>query len=56
LALAAGVVLNWLAYFLRRWGDRWFARNDTEASWRGWQITKMLGGLGRRYRDARFGG
>ena len=28
--------------------------NDTEAYWRGWQITKTHGGLGRRYRDLRF--
>jgi hypothetical protein len=53
-ALAVGVALDWLAYFLRRWGDRWFAVNDTEAYWWGWQITKGLGGLGRRYRDTRF--
>ena len=54
LALAVGVVLDWLVYFLRRWSDRWFALNDTEAYWRGWQITKTQGGLGRRYRDVRF--
>jgi hypothetical protein len=54
LALAAGVALDWLGYFLRRWSDRWFAMNDTEAYWRGWQITKTQGGLGRRYRDTRF--
>jgi DnaJ-class molecular chaperone len=28
--------------------------NDTEACWRGWQITKTHCGLGRRYRDLRF--
>ena len=27
---------------------------DTEAYWRGWQITKTHGGLARRYRDPRF--
>jgi hypothetical protein len=54
LALAVGVALDWLAYFVRRWGDRWFAMTDTEAYWWGWQITKALGGLGRRYRDSRF--
>jgi hypothetical protein len=48
------VARDWLAYFLRRWGDRRFAMIDTEASWWGWQITKTLGGLGRRYRDIRF--
>lgn len=54
LALAAGVALDWVCFLLRRRGDRWFAMNDTEAYWRGWQITKTLGGLGRRYRDLRF--
>ena len=54
LGLAVGMALDWLAYFLRRWGDRWFAMNDTEAQWRGWQITKALSGLGRHYRDTRF--
>jgi hypothetical protein len=53
-ALAAGVTLDWLAYFLRRWGDRRFAVVDTEAYWWGWQITKTFGGLGRSYRDCRF--
>jgi hypothetical protein len=46
--------VDWLAYLLRRWCDRWFAMNDTEAYWRGWQITKTHGGLGRRYRAIRF--
>jgi len=55
LALAVGVALDWLAYFLRRRGDRWFTMSDTEAYWWGWQITKTLAGLGRRYRDIRFG-
>jgi hypothetical protein len=54
LALAVGMTLDWVAYFLRRSGDRWFARNDTEAYWRGWQITKTHAGLGRRYRDLRY--
>ena len=54
LTLVAAVALDWLAYLLRRWGDRWFAMNDTEAYWRGWQITKTHAGLGRRYRDLRF--
>ena len=31
-----------------------FTVNDTEAAWRGWQITKAHGGLGRGYRDPRF--
>ena len=54
-AVVLALGLDWLAYVLRRWGDRWFAMNDTEAYWRGWQITKTLGGLGRRYRDVRYG-
>jgi hypothetical protein len=51
---AAAVLLSWLAYIPRRLGDRLFSWNDTEAYWRGWQITKVGGGLGRRYRDPRF--
>ena len=54
LVLAMSVALDWLAYLLRRWGDRWFSMNDTEACWRGWQITKTHAGLGRRYRDIRY--
>jgi hypothetical protein len=54
LVLAVAVALDWVTYLLRRWGDRWFAMNDAEAYWRGWQITKTRGGLGRRYRDIRF--
>ncbi len=53
-ALVFVMGVDWLAYRLRRWGDRWFAMNDTEAYWRGWQITKTHAGLGRRYRDIRF--
>ena len=53
-ALVFVMGVDWLGYLLRRWGDRWFAANDTEAYWRGWQITKTHGGLGRRYRDIRF--
>ena len=62
--LAIGwVVLSWLAAIPRRLGAaiprrlgaRLFAMNDTEAYWRSWQITKTRGGLGRSYRDPRFG-
>ena len=53
-ALVFVMGVDWLAYLLRRWGDRWFAMNDTEAYWRGWQITKTHAGLGRRYRDIRY--
>jgi hypothetical protein len=55
LATAVGAALAGPADSLRRWGDRWFAVNDTEAYWWGWQATKALGGLRRRYRDTRFG-
>jgi hypothetical protein len=48
------VLLSWLAYIPRRLGDHLFTWNDTEAYWRGWQITKVHGGLGRRYRDPAF--
>jgi hypothetical protein len=54
LATAVGAALAGLADSLRRWGDRWFAVNDTEAYWWGWQVTKALGGLRRRYHDTRF--
>lgn len=53
-AAAARALRNWLATLPRRWGDRWFAMNDAEAEWRGWQMTRVHGGLGRRYRDPRF--
>jgi hypothetical protein len=48
------VLLSWLAAIPRRLGDRLFAMNDAEASWRNWQVTKTHGGLGRRYRDPAF--
>ena len=48
------IILDWLADLPRRFGDRWFAMNDAEAQWRGWQMTRVRGGLGRRYRDPRF--
>lgn len=54
--LTAGrVLLSWLAALPRRLGDRLFTMNDAEAYWRSWQITRMHGGLGRRFRDPRFG-
>jgi hypothetical protein len=53
-ALVFAMGVDWLAYLLRRWGDRWFSMNDTEAGWRGWQITKTHASLGRRYRDIRY--
>ena len=54
LVLGGRVLLSWLAAVPRRLGDRLFAMNDTEAYWRGWQITKARGGLARSYRDPRF--
>jgi hypothetical protein len=53
--LAVAVLLSWLASGPRRLGDRLFTPNDTEAYWRGWQLTRTHGGLGRRYRDPLFG-
>lgn len=47
---------TWLACLPGRLGDQLFTMNDAEASWRGWQITKVYGGFGRRNRDPRFDG
>jgi hypothetical protein len=44
----------WLACLPGRLGDQLFTMNDAEAGWRGWQITKVYGGFGRRNRDPRF--
>ena len=55
LATIGPVLLSWLTALPRRLGDRLFALNDAEAYWRDWQITRTHGGLGRRYRDPRFG-
>jgi hypothetical protein len=52
--LAAGIMADCLAAWPRRMCDRLFAINDAEAYWRGWQITRVHGGLGRRYRDPAF--
>ena len=54
LASVGRVLLSWLAAIPRRLGNQLFVMNDTEAYWRGWQITKTHGGLARRYRDPRF--
>ena len=45
----------WLADVPQRIGTCLFMSGDEEAYWRGWQITRLHGGLGRAYRDARFG-
>ncbi len=54
LAIVGRVLFSWLTAIPRRLGNRLFVMNDTEAYWRGWQITKTHGGLARRYRDPRF--
>lgn len=54
LAVGAGVVSDCLTSVPRRACDRLFAMNDAEAYWRGWQITRVHGGFGRRYRDPAF--
>jgi len=54
LVLGGQALLSWLGAVPQRLGDRLFAMNDTEAYWRGWQITKARGGLARSYRDPRF--
>jgi len=46
--------VSWLADVTRRIGERLFMSCDEEANWRGWEITPLAGGLGRRYRDPRF--
>jgi hypothetical protein len=51
---ACAVAAAWLVGLPRRAGRRVFAMNDAEAGWRGWLVTETFGGLGRRYRDARF--
>jgi hypothetical protein len=48
------VLADSVADLPRRGCDRLFRANDTEARWRGWQITRVRGGLGRVYRDPRF--
>jgi hypothetical protein len=45
----------WLADVPQWIGGCLFMPGDEEAYWRGWQITRLQGGLGRGYRDRRFG-
>jgi hypothetical protein len=45
---------GWLASLPHRIGARLFAVNDTEAGWRGWEITELRCGLSRSYHDPRF--
>jgi hypothetical protein len=49
------VIGGWLADIPHRIGTRLFMLGDDEAYWHGWQISRLRGGLGRGYRDARFG-
>lgn len=54
LVLFGTALLCWLAAVPPRAADRLFTMNDSEACWRGWQITRTHGGLGRSYRDPLF--
>lgn len=45
---------DWLSGLVRPAGATLFARSDTEARWRRWNITELRGGLARSYRDPRF--
>jgi hypothetical protein len=54
LAVSAAVIADCVTTIPRRMADRLFMPNDAEAYWRGWEITKIHGGLGRRYRDPMF--
>jgi len=45
----------WLADVPLWIGSHLFMSGDEEACWHGWQITRLHGGLGRGYRDTRFG-
>jgi hypothetical protein len=49
-----GSLAGWLASLPHRIGARLFAMNDTEAGWRGWEITEVRRGLFRSYHDPRF--
>jgi hypothetical protein len=51
---ATGSLAGWLAGLPHRIGAWLFAMNDTEAGWRGWEITELRCGLSRSYHDPRF--
>jgi hypothetical protein len=51
---ASTLAAAWLIGLPRRTGRRLFAIKDAEAGWQRWQVTETLGGLSRRYRDARW--
>jgi hypothetical protein len=48
-------LVSWLAALAEKAGTRLFADDDLTALAHGWHITRCHGGLGRRYRDPRFG-
>jgi hypothetical protein len=48
-------LVRWLRTRVETAGQRLFARDDLMAIHHGWQITTRCGGLGRQYRDPRFG-
>jgi hypothetical protein len=45
---------GWLRARAAQLGERVFAADDAAARRRGWQVTAIRSGLGRRYRDPRF--
>ena len=51
---ATASLAGWLASLPHRAGARLFAMNDTEAGWRGWEVTEFCCGLARSYHDPRF--
>jgi hypothetical protein len=51
---ACTLATAWLIGLPRRAGRLLFAMNDAEAGWHAWLVAETRGGLGRRYRDARF--
>jgi hypothetical protein len=54
VTIVAWMLAGWIRSMPGGWLDRLFEMNDAEAYWRGWQITKVHGGRGRRYRDPGF--
>ena len=51
---ACEICAAWVIGLPRRMGAWLHAASDAEAGWWSWQVTERYGGLGRRYRDARF--
>jgi hypothetical protein len=48
-------LVSWLAALAEKAGTRLFADDDLTALAHGWHITRSHRGLGRSYRDPRFG-